>query len=79
MYQTSDFKKGLKILIDGDPYTIVDFQHVKPGKGNQFTRTKLRNLLTGSNLERTIKSGEKFEYIPSSQEEIKKVINSFER
>ena len=60
MHSTSDFKKGLKLLIDGDPYTITDFQHVKPGKGNQFTRTKLRNLLTGSNLERTFKSGEKF-------------------
>ncbi len=61
MYGTSDFKKGLKVLIDGEPFSIVDFQHVKPGKGNQFTRTKLRNLITGSNLERTIKSGEKFE------------------
>ena len=60
MYECSDFKKGLKVLIEGDPYTIVDFQHVKPGKGNQFTRTKLKNLLTGSNLERTFKSGEKF-------------------
>ena len=45
MYSTSDFKKGLKILIDEEPYTIVDFQHVKPGKGNQFTRTKLKNSL----------------------------------
>lgn len=61
MIETSDFKKGLKLLIDGSPFTIVDFQHVKPGKGNQFTRTKMRNLLTGSNLERTFKSGEKFE------------------
>lgn len=61
MYSTSDFKKNLKILIDGEPYVIVDFQHVKPGKGNQFTRTKLRNILTGSNLDRTIKSGDKFE------------------
>ncbi len=61
MYQTADFKKNLKILIDGEPYAIVDFQHVKPGKGNQFTRTKLKNILTGSNLERTFKSGEKFE------------------
>src|SRR5690606_41808231 len=40
---------------------IVDFQHVKPGKGNQFSRTKLRNMLTGQNLEVTFKSGEKFE------------------
>jgi elongation factor P len=61
MVSTSDFKKGLKILIDDEPYNIVDFQHVKPGKGNQFTRTKLKNLVTGSNLERTIKSGEKFQ------------------
>jgi elongation factor P len=61
MHSTSDFKKGLKILIDSEPYSIVDFQHVKPGKGNQFTRTKLKSLLTGSNLERTFKSGEKFE------------------
>lgn len=60
MYDLSDFKKGLKVLIDGEPYTVVDFQHVKPGKGNQFTRTKLKNLITGSNLERTFKSGEKF-------------------
>ena len=60
MHSTSDFKKGLKLLIDDQPYTIVDFQHVKPGKGNQFTRTKLKNLLTGSNLEKTFKSGEKF-------------------
>lgn len=61
MYSTSDFKKGLKVLIDGQPYAVVDFQHVKPGKGNQFTRTKLKNMLTGSNLEKTFKSGEKFE------------------
>jgi elongation factor P len=60
MYDLSDFKKGLQILVEGEPYAVVDFQHVKPGKGNQFTRTKMRNLLTGSNLERTFKSGEKF-------------------
>jgi elongation factor P len=61
MYTTSDFKKGLKLLIDGLPFVVVDFQHVKPGKGNQFTRTKLRNMITGTNLEKTYKSGEKFE------------------
>jgi len=60
MYQCSDFKKGLKVLLDDEPYSIVDFQHVKPGKGNQFTRTKLKHLITGNNLERTFKSGEKF-------------------
>ncbi len=61
MYTTSDFKKGLKVLIDGQPFSVVDFQHVKPGKGNQFTRTKLKNMISGANLEKTYKSGEKFE------------------
>ncbi len=61
MYETADFRKGLRLMVEGNPYVIVDFQHVKPGKGNQFSRTKLRNLLTGQNLERTFKSGEKFE------------------
>jgi elongation factor P len=60
MYELSDFRKGLNLLLDGEPFAVVDFQHVKPGKGNQFTRTKLRNLLTGQNLERTFKSGERF-------------------
>ncbi|MGZ3723297.1 MAG: elongation factor P [Bdellovibrionales bacterium] len=66
MYDLSDFKRGLKVMIDGQPYSVVDFQHVKPGKGNQFTRTKLKHLITGSNLERTFKSGEKFE-VPDVQ------------
>lgn len=48
-------------MVEGSPYSVVDFQHVKPGKGNQFTRCKLKNLLTGQQLERTFKSGEKFE------------------
>lgn len=60
MYGTGDFKKGLKIMIKGEPHVILDFQHFKPGKGNQFTRTKLTNLLTGSNMDLTIRSGEKF-------------------
>ena len=48
-------------MVEGSPYQVVDFQHVKPGKGNQFTRCKLRNLLTNSLLERTFKQGERFE------------------
>ena len=60
MYGTSDFKKGLKIMVKGEPHVILDFQHVKPGKGNQFTRTKLTNLLTGANTDLTVRSGEKF-------------------
>ena len=66
MYDLSDFKKGLRIMVEGSPYSVVDFQHVKPGKGNQFIRTRLRNLLTKQQLERTFKSGEKFE-VPDVQ------------
>ena len=47
-------------MVKGEPHVILDFQHVKPGKGNQFTRTKLTNLLTGSNIDLTVRSGEKF-------------------
>lgn len=61
MFDLSEFRKGLRVMVDGQPYVVLDFQHVKPGKGNQFTRTKMRNLISGSNLERTFKSGEKFE------------------
>jgi len=61
MYDTSDIRKGLKIMIDGALYTIVEFQFVKPGKGAAFTRTKMKNLLTGAVLERNLRSGDKLE------------------
>jgi elongation factor P len=61
MYDTSDIRKGLKIMMDGAPFTVVEFQFVKPGKGAAFTRTKVKNLLTGAVLERNFRSGEKFE------------------
>jgi elongation factor P len=60
-YDTSDIRKGLKIMMDGAPYVVVEFQFVKPGKGAAFTRTKIKNLLTGAVLERNFRSGEKFE------------------
>jgi elongation factor P len=59
MYSTAEFKKGLKIEIDGTPYIIVDFQHVKPGKGGAFVRTKLKNLINGRVVDQTFRSGEK--------------------
>ena len=59
MYSVSDIKKGLKVEIDGKPYNVVYFQFVKPGKGQAFTRTKMKNLLTGQVLERTFKIVEK--------------------
>src|SRR5262249_843002 len=61
MYDTSDLRKGLKILIEGQPYNVVEAQFVKPGKGAAFTRTKMKNLLTGGVIERNIRSGEKLE------------------
>lgn len=61
MVFTSDFKKGIYLEVDGVPFQIVDFQHVKPGKGNAFVRTRMKNLLTNAVLERTFKSGESFE------------------
>jgi len=56
---TSKFKNGLKIELDGDPFVIVQFQHVKPGKGGAFVRTKVKNLLTGRQVDRTFRSGER--------------------
>ncbi len=67
MYETSDIRKGLKVLMDGQPYTVVEFQFVKPGKGSAFTRTKFKNLLTGGVVEKNIRSGEKLE--PANVEE----------
>lgn len=59
MLSTTDFRRGLKIELDNVPYEIVDFQHVKPGKGGAFVRTKLRNMLNGRVVENTFRSGEK--------------------
>lgn len=67
MYETSDIRKGLKVLMDGNPFTIVEFQFVKPGKGTAFTRTKFKNLLSGAIIEKNIRSGEKLE--PANVEE----------
>lgn len=59
MYETSDIRKGLRFEMDGDPYIVLEFQFVKPGKGTAFTRTKIRNLISGAVLDHTYKSGEK--------------------
>ena len=57
---TSDFKKGTKILYKDAPYMVVDFTHVKPGKGGAFVKTKMKNMITGLMHEDTFRSGEKF-------------------
>ena len=60
-YSTNEFKTGLKILIDGDPYSIVENEMVKPGKGQAFNRVKIRNLRNGRVVEKTWKSGDTVE------------------
>jgi len=57
---TSDFKKGAKILFRDEPYMILEYHHVKPGKGGAFVRTKMKNMITGFVREETFRSGEKF-------------------
>jgi elongation factor P len=57
---TTDFRKGLKVEYKGDPYEIVDFQHVKMGRGGAIVKTKMKNMRTGGVVEETIRSGEKF-------------------
>jgi elongation factor P len=58
---TADFRNGARLQIDGEPYYIVEFQHVKPGKGGAFVRTKLKSYRTGNVLDRTFRSGERFD------------------
>lgn len=59
MIATNHFKRGLKIELEGEPFFIVEFQHVKPGKGGAFVRTKLKSLITGNVIDRTFRSGDK--------------------
>ena len=60
MVSTNDFKNGMAIEVEGQVFTIVEFQHVKPGKGGAFVRTKLKNIDTGAVIDRTFRAGEKF-------------------
>jgi elongation factor P len=60
-YNTNEFKAGLKVMLDGDPAAIVENEFVKPGKGQAFSRVKIRNLKTGRTIERTFKSGDTIE------------------
>ncbi|MDD2496666.1 MAG: elongation factor P [Desulfitobacteriaceae bacterium] len=59
MISTNDFKTGVTIELDGDAYQVVDFQHVKPGKGAAFVRSKLKNVRTGGVIEKTFSAGER--------------------
>lgn len=70
MYSCSDLKKGLKLMIDGEPHVIVQFDFTKPGKGQALYKCKMRNMITGSLFDRTYRSGESFEPAPLEERDM---------
>ena len=70
MADTTDFRNGFTMLIDGEIFSIAEFQHVKPGKGSAFVRTKLKNMKTGAVLDRTFRSGDKVEDVRLEKREM---------
>jgi len=77
-FTTNQFKSGLKILLDGDPYTIVENEFVKPGKGQAFNRVRVKNLKTGKVIDRTFKSGESVEAADVMETEMQYLYNDGE-
>jgi len=77
-YSTNEFKSGLKVMMDGDPYVIVENEFVKPGKGQAFNRVKIRNLKTGRVVDRTFKSGESLEGADVVETELQYLYNDGE-
>ncbi len=67
MASTADFKTGMTIRVEGTLYSLVQFQHVKPGKGGAFVRTKLKNVVTGAVVERTFRAGESIEIVRTEE------------
>lgn len=74
-YSTAQFKKGLKIEISGEPFIIVESQHVKPGKGGAFVRTKMKSLISGNVLDKTFRSGEKVDVPDLEQKHMQYLYN----
>jgi len=74
-YNTNEFRGGLKLLLDGDPCSIIENEFVKPGKGQAFNRVKIRNLKTGRVIERTFKSGESVEAADVMETEMQYLYN----
>ena len=70
MADTTDFRNGFTMLIDGAIFSIAEFQHVKPGKGSAFVRTKLKNMKTGAVLDRTFRSGDKVDEVRLEKREM---------
>lgn len=70
MYSSSDLKKGLKVMVDGEPHVVTAFDFSKPGKGQALYKCKLRNMITGTLLDRTYRSGESFEPAPLEERDM---------
>jgi elongation factor P len=70
MLESGDLKKGVKIEIDGEPYVLVQFEFVKPGKGQALYKCKLKNMVTGAQFDRTFRSGEKFKQPDLEEQEM---------
>lgn len=75
MISTNDFRTGLTIELDGDVYQVIEFQHVKPGKGAAFVRSKLRNMRTGAVIEKTFNAGEKIPRARIERREVQYLYN----
>ena len=75
MISSNDFRNGVTIVIDGQLWTVVEFLHVKPGKGSAFVRTRLKNVKTGSTVERTFRAGEKLERATVDNREMQMLYN----
>jgi elongation factor P len=74
-YNTSEFKKGLKVLIDNEPYLMIDTEFMKPGKGSGVYRTKLKNLIRGNVIDRTYRSGDKIDSADVTEETLQYLYN----
>ena len=78
-YSSNEFRAGLKIILDGDPYNIVENEFVKPGKGQAFNRVRVRNLVTGRVVEKTFKSGDSVEAADVFETEVQYLYNDGEQ
>jgi elongation factor P len=76
MISVNDFKTGLTVEVDGDIFTVLDFQHVKPGKGAAFVRSKLKNLRNGNTVEKTFRAGETLAKAQIDNREVQYLYNS---
>ena len=78
MISSNDLRNGITIVIEGQLWTVIEFQHVKPGKGSAFVRTRMKNVKTGSTVERTFRAGEKLERATVDNREMQMLYNDSE-